>query len=85
MCIRDRAELVLQGVAGGAGIEEGVQRLVVPLEQALLGAVLQVRYVQLDGVSLADPVEAADALLEQVRVGRQVEQHQMCIRDRLGC
>ena len=52
-----RAELVLQGVAGGAGIEEGVQRLVVPLEQALLGAVLQVRYVQLDGVSLADPVE----------------------------
>ena len=72
-----RAELVLQGVAGGAGIEEGVQRLVIPLEQALLGAVLQVRYVQLDGVSLADPVEAADALLEQVRVGRQVEQHQM--------
>lgn len=28
-------------------------------------------------MSLADPVEAADALLEQVRVGRQVEQHQM--------
>ncbi|MNZ40271.1 hypothetical protein D3C78_577840 [compost metagenome] len=26
---------------------------------------------------LADPVEAADALLEQVRVGRQVEQHQV--------
>lgn len=32
-----RAELVLQGVAGGAGGEEGVQRAVVPLEQALLG------------------------------------------------
>ena len=27
------AELVLQGVAGGTGIEEGVQRLVVPLER----------------------------------------------------
>ena len=71
------AELVLQGVAGGAGGEEGIQRLVVPLEQALLRAVLQVRHVQLDAVFLADAVETADALFEQIRVGRQVEQHQM--------
>jgi hypothetical protein len=28
-------------------------------------------------VLLADAVETADALLEQVRVGRQVEQHQV--------
>lgn len=57
-----RAELVLQGVAGRAGVEEGVEAFVVPLEQALLRAVLQVRDMQLDGVLLADTVEAADAL-----------------------
>ena len=49
----------------------------VPLEQALLRAVLQVRDVQLDRVFLADPVETADALLEQVGVRRQVEHHQV--------
>ncbi|MNF69373.1 hypothetical protein D3C84_512530 [compost metagenome] len=72
-----RAELVLQGVAGRAGVEECVQRFVVPLEQALLRAGFQVRYVQLDDVLLADPVQTTDALFQQVRVGRQVEQHQV--------
>ncbi len=49
----------------------------VPLEQALLRAALQVRDVQLDGVLLADPVKAADALFEQVWVRGQVEHHQV--------
>ena len=30
-----------------------------------------------DGLGLADAVEATDALLEQLRISRQVEQHQM--------
>ncbi|MNM84758.1 hypothetical protein D3C81_968560 [compost metagenome] len=72
-----RAELVLQGVAGRAGVEECVQRFVVPLEQALLRAGFQVRHVQFDDVLLADPVQSTDTLFQQVRVGRQVEQHQV--------
>ncbi|MDT4791933.1 hypothetical protein FQZ97_243870 [compost metagenome] len=68
---------MLQGVAGGAGVEEGVQRVVIPLEQAFLRTGLQVRDVDLDGVALADAVETADALLQLVRMRRQVEQHQM--------
>ena len=76
-CQQARAELLLQGVAGRTGIEEGVQGGVVPLEQALLGAAFQIGHMQFDGVALADAVEAADALFEQVRVGWQVEQHQM--------
>ena len=72
-----RAELMLQGIAGRAGGQEGVQRFVVPLEQALLRAGFQIGHVQLNSVLLADTVEAADALLEQVRMSRQIEQHQM--------
>ncbi len=72
-----RAELMLQGVAGRAGVEERVQRFVVPLEQALLRAGLKVRHMQFDHVLLADPVQTADTLFQQVRVGRQVEQHQV--------
>jgi len=71
------AELMLQGVAGRAGVEEGIERLVVPLEQALLRAGFQVGHVQFDHVFLADPVQAPDALFQQVGVGRQVEQHQV--------
>ena len=72
-----RAELMLQGVTGRAGVEERVQCFVVPLEQALLRAGLKVRHMQFDHVLLADPVQTADPLLQQVRVGRQVEQHQV--------
>ncbi len=70
-------EAVLQGVAGRAGVEEGVQCLVIPLEQAFLRTGFQIRHVQLDGVLLADAVETADALLEKVRMRWQIEQHQM--------
>ena len=72
-----RAELVLQGVAGRAGVEEGIQRFVIPLEQALLRAGLKVWHVNFDDVLLADPVQTANTLLQQVRVGWQVEQHQV--------
>ncbi len=72
-----RAKLVLQGVAGRAGVEKSVECIVVPLEQTLLRAVLQVRDVQLDDVLLADAVETTDPLFEQIRVGRQIEHHQV--------
>jgi len=68
---------MLQGVAGRAGVEERIQRFVVPLEQALLRAGFQVRHVQFDHMFLADPVQTADPLFQQVGVGRQVEQHQV--------
>jgi len=59
---------MLQGVAGRAGVEERVQRFVVPLEQALLRAGFQVRHVQFDHMLLADPVQTTDPLFQQVGV-----------------
>ncbi len=64
-------------VAGGARGGKGVQAVPVPVEQVGLGAGLQVRHVDADGLALADAVEAADALLQQVRVQGQVEQDQV--------
>nr|GFA26240.1 hypothetical protein [Tanacetum cinerariifolium] len=72
-----RTERMLQRVTSRAGVEERVEGFVIPLEQALLRAGFQIRYVQLDDVFLADPVETTDTLFQQVGVGRQVEQHQM--------
>ena len=72
-----RAEAMLQGVTGWAGIEEGVKRFVIPLEQALLWAGFEVRHVQFDDVLLANAVQTANTLFQQVWVGRQIEQYQM--------
>ncbi len=71
------AVAVLQGVAGRTSCAEGIQRLVVPLEQVRLRSALQIRDVQLDAVLLTNAVQAPDALLKQVGVGRQVKHHQM--------
>ena len=49
------AVAVLQGVAGRTSCAEGIQRLVVPLEQVRLRSALQIRDVQLDTVLLTDP------------------------------
>ena len=51
--------------------------MVVPLEQALLAAADHVGHVNLHIVPLADAVEPADALLQQVRIGGQVKQYQV--------
>ncbi len=40
-------------------------------------AVFQVRYVDFDGVGLADAIQTTNALLEQIGIQRQIEQHQM--------
>lgn len=64
-------------VARRVGLFEGVHALVVPVEQHLLAMVFKVGHVDADFLALADPVQAADALLEQIRVQRQVQQHQV--------
>ena len=55
---------MLQSVAGWAGVAEGIQRLVIPLKQPFLRAVLQVWHMQLNGVLLTNAIETADALLK---------------------
>ena len=70
-------EAVLQRVASRCGGAERVQCLVIPFEQVLLRRVFQVGYVQLNGVLLADAVQATDTLFQQIRMGRQIEHHQM--------
>ena len=42
-----------------------------------LSGALKIRDVDVDGLGLADAVQAADTLLQQIRVGRQIKQHQM--------
>ena len=51
--------------------------MVVPLEQALLAAAGHIGYVYLHIVPLADAVESADALLQQVWIDGQIKQYQV--------
>ena len=56
---------------------ERVQRLLIPVVEDFLSAACKHRQMNLDGVFLTDPVEATDALLQQIRVQWQIEQYQM--------
>ena len=60
-----------------AGFFKRIQAGVVPMEHHRQRAVFQIRYVDFDGVGLADAIQAANALLEQIGIQRQIEQHQM--------
>ena len=71
------AQFRVHAGAGGTGAEEGIEPFVIPREQHRLGGILQPGDVQADGLLLADPVQAADALLQHVGMAGQVEQHQM--------
>ena len=64
-------------VAGRVGVLEGIHAFVVPAEQHFLSVGLKVGHMDLDVFSLADAVQPADALFQQVRIQRQVQQHQM--------
>ena len=64
-------------LAGRAGMLEGVQAFVIPAKQYLPRAALDVGHVDVADRVLADTVEPADALLEQIGVQRQVVQHQV--------
>ena len=58
--------------AGGHRIE-GVEAFVIPAIQAVFCAARQVRDVYVNIMALADPVEPANTLFEQLRVARQIE------------
>ncbi|KZV15209.1 hypothetical protein F511_29958 [Dorcoceras hygrometricum] len=65
-----------QLAAVGRAVAERIHALVVPARQHVLRAVGHGQDVDADVVGLADAVEAADALLQQVGIQRQVPQHQ---------
>ena len=54
-----------------------VQPLVIPGKQDRLGRALEPGDMNMDGLALADAIQPADALFEQVRVQRQVKQRQV--------
>ncbi|MNC05641.1 hypothetical protein D3C75_531310 [compost metagenome] len=60
-----------------AGLLERVQAVVIPELQGALGSPFQIGNVDLDGILLTDTIQSADTLFQQVRVERQIEQHQM--------
>ena len=55
---------------------EGVETAVVPFDQAFFAAAPQVGDMDPDRLGLADPVQPADALLEQAGIEREIEQDQ---------
>lgn len=60
-------------LSGRTGFLECIQALVVPVEHHCQRAVFEIRHVDLDGIGLADAIEAADALFEQIGIKRQIE------------
>ena len=67
---------VVNGAAGRAGVLEGVEPFMIPAQQHRLSGFLQPGHHNLNIVRLADTIETADTLLQQIRVKRQVEHHQ---------
>ncbi len=59
------------------GFPEGVEPLVVPAQEQLFPGLHEIRNVDVDVRLLADPVQTPDALLEQVGVLGDVEEHQV--------
>src|SRR6476620_11827269 len=56
---------------------EGAQAFVIPPREHLLTGTLQIRYMNVDRLRLANSIQAADPLLEQFRLTRQIKQHEM--------
>ena len=70
-------ELVLVVVAAVEGGLEGVEAAVIPFDDAFLGAARDVGDVNADRLGLADPVEAADALLEETGIEGEIEEDEV--------
>ena len=68
---------VIDGAAGRTGIFKGFQTFVEPAQQDGLCGIFQIRDAYLNITFLADTVETADTLLQQIRVKRQIEHHQL--------
>ncbi len=56
---------------------KSIQPFMIPAGDDLLAAPLEIGDENLNGLLLADAVEAADALLEQLGIGRQVEEEEL--------
>ncbi len=65
------------GAGGRTGLLECIQTVVIPELQGTLGGAFQIGDVDLDRVLLADTIETTDTLFQQIRVERQIEQHQV--------
>ena len=70
-------EFVLVVVAAVERGLEGIETAVIPLDDTLLGAAGDVGHVDADRLSLADTVEATDALLEETGVEREIEEDEV--------
>ena len=80
--IRERRHQVLaqprvDGRCGRTDSREGMQPLGIPTEQHLARTAGEIGDMDLHPPRLPDPIETPDALLEQVGIQRQIEQHQM--------
>jgi hypothetical protein len=70
-------EFVLIVVAAVERGFEGIEAAVIPLDDALFGAAGDVGHVDADRLGLADTVEAADALLEETGIEREIEEDEV--------
>ena len=65
------------GGGAGEGLGEGLEAVAVPAEEDFFGGAGGEGDVEVDGAGLADAVEAADALFEEVGVGGEVEEDEV--------
>ena len=72
-----RTKFAVQGRPCRANMLEGVDTFVQPAHQHGLRGGAETRHMDLDGMPLADAIEAADALFDQIGILRHIEQHQM--------
>ena len=69
--------LIVNGAARRAGMFKRIQTFVEPAHQHGLGRFFQIRHVDLNIVRLTDTIQTTDTLLQQIRVERQIEHHQV--------
>ena len=64
-------------VANGAGGGERVQALIEPAKQGFLSGARQIGRVDMNVSALADPIQTADALFQQIRMEREIEAYEV--------
>ena len=69
-CIKRIGKFTVKLVANGAGGGERVQALIEPAKQGFLSGARQIGRVDVNVSALADPVQTADALFQQIRMER---------------
>src|ERR1035441_5268068 len=71
------AKLPQQFVATFEVTFKGIQAFVIPARQNLLRAMREKRNMDLDVFGLPDSIQPSDALLEQLRIERQIKQNEV--------